>query len=82
MNQVHAFQELQTCGRQTVSLQQSWAVLDSVCLWVELTVVGDARAAEIEFNELSAAQQTSPHYRVSHLGAGQPQHLQNRMISG
>lgn len=52
----------------------------SVCLWVSLTVVGNTCAAEIEFNELSAAQQTSPHHCVSHLGAGQPQHLQNRMV--
>lgn len=51
------------------------------CVWeVDLTVVGDARAAEVEFNELGAAQQTSPHHCVSHLGAGQPQHLQTREI--
>lgn len=47
---------------------------------VDLTVVGNARAAEVEFGELSAAQQTSPHDCVSHLGAGQPQHLQTRKI--
>lgn len=49
---------------------------------MDLTAVGNARAAEVEFSKLSAAQQTSPHDCVSHLGAGQPQHLQTRWTIG
>lgn len=56
----------------------SRAGLGLACVLFDLTVVGNARAAEVEFKELRAAQQTSPHYGVSHLGAGQPQHLQTQ----
>lgn len=43
----------------------------------DLTVVCDACAAEIKLHKLIAADQTSLHYGVSHLRAGQPQHLEN-----
>lgn len=55
-------------------------MLESARSEADLTVVGDACVAEVELNELRAVQQTSPHHRVSHLGQGQPQHLQSRMI--
>lgn len=61
-----------------MSQKHSRGVLGSAYLKVDLTVVSDARAAEVEFNELTAAQQTFPHHIVSHLGASQPQHLQKR----
>lgn len=41
-----------------------------VVLEFDLTVVCDPRAAQIKFHELIAPNQTSPHYRVSHLRTG------------
>lgn len=44
--------------------------MSKVSLVCDLTVVCDPCAAEIKLNQLIAADQTSPHYCVSHLSAG------------
>lgn len=41
-----------------------------VCCGGDLTLVRDPCAAEVKFNQLIAADQTSPHDCVSHLSAG------------
>lgn len=42
------------------------------------TLVRDACAAEIDFNQLMTVDQTPPYYRIPHLCAGQPQHLKKQ----
>lgn len=37
----------------------------------DLTVVSDACAAEVELEQLSTVDQTSPHHRVTHRSTGQ-----------
>lgn len=48
----------------------SSVVVEPVTLELNLTAVCDPRTAEIKFNKLMAADQTPPHYCVSHLSAG------------
>lgn len=52
----------------------------SLILELGLTAVCDPCPAEIKFNKLTAADQTFPHYGVSYLSTGQPQHLQDTSV--